>query len=125
MKERVFSAFIYNLETREYECMIEWIAPYFQKYMLNSIIRNMFYIAGDNGTEAKNLRCFVFYDNSIDDIVKRTNRHLSYMQMISLYDFCVSCITTHNSFNYSQIYSTIKINNGKGYKFLRRMYIAK
>ena len=124
MKKRVFSAFIYNVETREFEQMIEWNEQYFKKYMYKSIVRKMFLTACKKSMEARNLRCFVFYDKSIDDVVKMTNRHLSYMQMISLYDFSVSCVTKHDSYDYSQIYSTIEINNGKGYRFIRRMYIA-
>lgn len=125
MKERVFCAFIYNCKTKDYECMMEWINPYFAKYMLKHIVHDMFYTVCEDGCEAKNLCAFVFYDRSIADVLKATNKKLSYLKMIMLDDVTVSCITKHDSYDYSQIYSDIRINNGKGYKFYRRMYVAK
>lgn len=124
MKERVFCAFIYNSGTKEYECMMEWIEPHFTKYMLKHIVHDLFYTACEDGCKAKNLRCFVFYDKSIDDVVKNTNKKLSYFKLAKLDDVTISCITKHDSYDYSQIYSDIRINNGSGYKFYRRMYIA-
>ena len=123
MKERVFSAFIYNCKTKDYECMMEWINPYFAKYMLRHIVKDLFYTACEDGAEANNLRCFVFYDKSIADVLRATNKKLSYNKMALLDDVTISC-TTKDDY-YPEIYSDIRINNGKGYKFYRRMYIAK
>ena len=125
MKQRVFSAFIYNLNSKHYEAMMEWNAPNFEKRMFEQITREMFFIVGDKGCDASNLRCFIFYDKSASDVDALTRGKFSYLHMVMLDDVTVSAITKHDSYDYSQIHMTIKINNGKGYKFYRRMYIAK